>query len=385
MTDVSTLVVARSKVTIRTNIYTDLAAEEVPIEGLQEESLLRALPEVFSGLVYALEADRVNLTYAGFPSGWVQLTSAPAWGELAAEDFYEIIRDPAIPTLGKMRVTAATGAGSTTIQTGQLIVRYGAGSGQILFTNTEGFTPNPGGAAVEVAMTAQQAGAAGNIGNSATLALVTSYPGLSVTNPAITGTQTWITRRGRDAETLPKLKARCDQQWSNLSFDVSSERFARIIRDAFEASGETSPITRIYVDDTNPDGPGSVWVYMARDSGPATADDVALVNAYVTPRYKAGSGPFASKAAVVLTITISGTIKGPANETTALTQASAALSALAPKYAIGGAKAYAEQVRNALFDGVTGALNVTLDLPDETTIDAGSIVEFSIGTLTVMP
>jgi hypothetical protein len=182
---------------------------------------------------------------------------------------------------------------------------------------------------------------------------------------------------------MVSLKARCDARWADLSFDVSSERFARIIRDAFEAAGETNPITRIYVDDTNPDGPGSVWVYMARDSTPATAADVVLVDAYVTPRYKAGSGPFASKAAAVLTITIDGTIQGPTNEAAALVQASAALSALAPTYAIGGDVVTYSQVHNALYDGVTGATQVTLSLDQETAITPGSIVEFSIGTLSV--
>ncbi|RTL09258.1 MAG: hypothetical protein EKK62_03195 [Acidimicrobiia bacterium] len=385
MTDFSDLVVARSQVVIRTNIYTDLAAEEVTIEGLQEESLLRALPEVFSRLVFALEADRVNLTYAGFPSGWVQLTSAPAWGELGAEDFFQVIRDPALPTLGKMRITASTGASSSTIQPGDLVVRYGAGSAQKLYVNTEGFAPVPG-SYVDVAMTAQEAGAAGNIGNGATLYLVTAYPGLSVTNPAITGTQSWITRRGKDAETLVSLKQRCDEKWADLSLEVSSQRFARIIRDAFEAAGETNPITRIYVDDTNPDGPGSVWVYMAREGSTATAEDVALVDAYVVPRWRTGGGPFKSYAASTLTITVSGTIKGPANSDSALEQASAALQALAPTYAIGEAVVYLEQIRTALMTGVSGAVNVVLSAPiADTSIPAGSIVAFSIGSITVEP
>ena len=383
MTDLADLVVARSQVTIRTTIYTSLAANGVTVEGLQPSSLLRALPEVFSQIEADAEPIRVNLAWAGFPSGWVNL-STPGWGELCASDFYQITRDPALETLGKFRITATSTASSATIGTGKLTVRYGAGSSQKLYTNTEAFAPVPG-SYVEVAMTAQIAGAAGNIGNNATLYLVTAYPGLSATNPALTGTQTWITRRGKDAESMVSLKARCDERWADLSFDVSSERFARIIRDAFEAADETNPITRIYVDDTNPDGPGSVWVYMARDSAPATLADLALVDAYVTPRYKAGSGPFASKAAVVLTITINGVIEGPTSEATALTQASAALDALAPAYAIGGDVVTYSQVHNALYDGVSGAAQVTLTLAQETIITPGSIVAFVIGTLTVTP
>ncbi len=384
MTDFSELVIARSQVTIRTEIYTSLADEGVTIQGLQPTSLLKALPEIFAQIEADAEQSRVDMTYAAFPSGAVQLTTRPGWMHLHATDFFQITPDPALETLGQMRITATSAAASSTIQTGQLVIRYGSGASQRLYTNTEGFTPIPG-SYVDVAMTAQVAGAAGNIGNNATLYLVTAYPGLSATNPPVTGTQTWITRRGRDAEALVSIKQRCDERWADLSFEVSSQRFARIIRDAFEASGETNPIVRIYVDDTNPDGPGSVWVYMARDGTTATADDVTLVDAYVTPRWRTGGGPFKSYAASTLTITLDGTIKGPSNSATALTQASAALSALAPTYAIGGDKVYREQVESALFTGVTGAKNVILTIDEETDIPAGSIVEFAIGTITVTP
>jgi hypothetical protein len=160
----------------------------------------------------------------------------------------------------------------------------------------------------------------------------------------------------------------------------------RIIRDAFEAAGQTNPITRIYVDDTNPDGPGSVWVYMARDLLPATAEDIDLVDAYVVPKWRAGGGPFASKAAAVTTITVDGLIKGPTNASVALTQASAALTALAPTYAIGGDTVYVHQIEKALGNGVTGAQNVVATSPaTDQAITPGSIVEFVIGTLAVIP
>lgn len=378
-----TLVIARSQIVIRTEIYTSLADDGVTIEGLQEDALLRALPEVFADLEAQGEAARVSLTYAAFPSGAVQLTTQPGWMVLHASDFFQITRDPSLSTLGQMRVTATAGASGSTIATGDLVVRYGAGSAQILYTNTEGFTPIPG-SFVDVAMSAQVAGTTGNIGNNATLALVTAYPGLSVTNPPVSGTQTWITRRGRDEEALVSLKDRCDARWADLSDDAPSERFMKMIRKAFEAIEETNPITRIHVDDSNPDGPGSVWVYMARDSAPATADDVILVDEYVTPRWAAGHGPFASFAATVLTITVSGSIKGPLSSSTALTQASAALAALAPTYSIGGDTVFVHQIERALGNGVTGAKNVVIDGID-TPIPPGTIVEFAIGTIAVTP
>ena len=100
MTTFSDLVVARSQVTIRTGIYTSLAADGVTVEGLQPESLLRALPEAFAQIEADAETARVQLTYAAFPSGAVQLTTAPQWMHLHAEDFYQITPDPAIETIG---------------------------------------------------------------------------------------------------------------------------------------------------------------------------------------------------------------------------------------------------------------------------------------------
>jgi hypothetical protein len=66
-------------------------------------------------------------------------------------------------------------------------------------------------------------------------------------------------------------------------------------------------------------------------------------------------------------------------------QASAALLALEPTYPLGGTVVYAESIRSALYTAVTGAVNVTLTLAEETAISPGSIVAFVIGDLEVVP
>jgi len=385
MTAVSDLVVARSQVTIRTEIYASLAADGVTVQGLDESHILRALPEWFSGFVStSIEPDRVRLTQAGFLSEAVKLTDRPGWMYLLSQDFFSITPDPAVATQGVFIVTAAVTAGASTIPTGAFIVRYGAGSAQRLFTNSEGFTPVPG-SFVDVPMIAQEAGSGGNIPTNTTLSLVTAYPGLTVTNPGVGSTNTWITLRGRDAETLVSIKSRCEGQWAALSYDVPSERWARIIREAFEAAGQTNPITRIFVDDTNPYGPGSVAVYMAREAGPATTEDVALVDAYVEPRYRVGGGPFKSLAAGVYVLFVDGTIKGPSDSGAALAQAAVVLDNLEVTFAITGTKVYKQPIETALFQGVTGAINVILTIPEETTIPQGSLVDFQVGSLAVIP
>ena len=311
---------------------------------------------------------------------------------LLAEDFYQITADPAVATVGKFRIAATAAASGSTVQIGGLVVRYGSGATQVLYSNTEPFTPVLG-STVDVTVAAQVAGAAGNIGNNATLALVTAYPGLSVTNPVIGSTGTWITTRGQNVEALPKLAQRCYERWADLAEGTSAERFARLVRLAFTSAGLTNPITRIYVDDSNPLGPGSVELHLATDAGPASGDEVTRVQNYIhhptdstLRRWSTGQGTLQASAAGTLAIPVTGTIKGPADSASALVQASAVLAALAPTYAIGGAVVYLEQIRAALLYGVTGAVNVTLTLPaGDTTITAGAIVSFTPVTLSVVP
>jgi hypothetical protein len=253
----------------------------------------------------------------------------------------------------------------------------------VLFDTTAPFAPVPG-SAVLVRVRAQIAGTSGNLGNNAALSLVTSYPGLTVTNPPIAGTTSWITTRGRAAESQKAYAARMRARWADLAPQTSAERATALVRAACVAAG-VAVIERVWPDDSNPLGPGSWAVYLARDTGPASAEDVALVDAYVGARWASGAGRFKAYPAGVVSIAVSGTIKGPSNETTALTQASAALSALAESYDFQRPTvAYLEQRRSALMAGVTGAVNVVLVGQDEP-IPPGSIVAFSIGALSVVP
>jgi hypothetical protein len=384
-TDLSTLVVARSQVTIRTGIFADLDSYQVDIEGQSTTHILRAIPEIVSRIEADGETAKVSLAKGAFLSTASTLTTAPGWMYLLAEDYYDLTADPAVATLGKFRFAATSAAAASTIGVGGMVVRYGVGTAQRLYSNTEPFTPVPG-STVDVPMTAQVAGAAGNIGNNATLYLVTAYPGISATNPPIAGSSSWITTRGRDVEALPVLADRCRARWADLAEGTAAEKFARLVRLAFTSQGLTNPITRIYVDDTNPLGPGSVRIFLATDSGPASVGDVAIVQAYIEERWAVGQGAFVAAAASTLSIAVTGTIKGPTDSASALVQASAALLALEPTYAIGGATVYLEKIRTTLMNGVTGAADVVLTAPaGNTTITAGAIVTFTPVALSVVP
>ena len=378
-TTLAQLMIARSQVVIRTGVYAEWGVDGVSVEGLQDTSILRAAGEIVSALEASAEEARVMVAKGGSISGATSLAD-PLWANLLGEDFFELVRDPATRTAGKFRVAASATAASTTIGTGKLVLRSPAG---VLFENIEAFAPVPG-SAVLVKVRAQVAGTSGNIGNNTTLALVTAYPGLTVTNPPLAGLTSWITTRGTNAESQSAYGARMRARWADLGPQTTQERFASLVRAAYTSQGLAPVVTRVWPDDSNPLGPGSVAVYLATDTAPADPADVALVQAYLAPRWASGAGRLQCYTATIYAIPVVGTIKGPTVATVASQQAAAALATLQASYPIGGATAYLEARRSALLVGVTGAVNVTLSGQDEA-IPPGRIVEFSPITLEIVP
>lgn len=400
-TDFAILVVPRTQTLIASRFYDEAAAAGVEIEGLSTTHILRASAEFVSRIEAESEQTRVAYARGGFISEAALMPEAPGWARLVALDYYQITYDPATNTRGKFRLTGNASVSETTIAVGNLIVRYGPSTSQIVYTNAEPFTPIRN-SYVDVPMVASSAGAASNIGNNATLTLVTAYPGLTATNPPLVGTGTWITTRGRNAEALTSLRDRCYARWADLSEGTSSERFARLVRQAFSAASQANPITKLWVDDTNPYGPGSVGLYLATDSGAATAEQVAIVQCFIDSkhataaqlalvsatfplgiRWSTGQGKFKANAAGVQSIPIVAQIHKPADTGAAETQASAGLATLAVSYPIGGSVVYREQIRTAIMNA-TLAQNVVLSAPTtDTQITAGSIVQFTPQTFTL--
>jgi hypothetical protein len=48
--------------------------------------------------------------------------------------------------------------------------------------------------------------------------------------------------------------------------------------------GNLTQITRVFVDSTNPDGPGTIRIYLAGDSGEITGDTLTVADAYLQSR-----------------------------------------------------------------------------------------------------
>lgn len=173
------------------NVNTDLALTQIEADAISDSQLVIAA--------------YVTGCYLDYATGEA-LT-------LFAKSQYQLDRMPSTPTIGKFRLTSATGAPTQTITAGQLTAGALGPQGQ-LYTNTQGGTLSSGGT-LDLTFQALIPGTAGNIPVNSPLALRTVLPGVTVSNPAY-ASGTWITSPGLDEESDAKLKQRCRDRWSTL-------------------------------------------------------------------------------------------------------------------------------------------------------------------------
>jgi phage-related baseplate assembly protein len=104
--------------------------------------------------------------------------------------------------------------------------------------------------------------------------MVTTYAGVTCAN-IDAGGGTSLTTVAIDEETDAELAQRCRARWSTLSYAAP-----RLAYDFFARTAD-GDVSRVLVDDDNPAGPGTVYVYIAREDGVATSGDVTTVQAYI--------------------------------------------------------------------------------------------------------
>ena len=128
-----------------------------------------------------------------------------------------------------------------------------------------------------IQVTARNAGTTGNVTPGAITKLIAGPAGLSV-DLGGTQTQTSVARNAEgDAEYIARGIARWGREgagWTTPAWDYFIPLYGNN-----GATGGSLNVTRWYVDETNPDGPGTVHVYLGNSTGPATAPEVAAVDA----------------------------------------------------------------------------------------------------------
>jgi phage-related baseplate assembly protein len=232
----------------------------------QSGSVPRTILEVFA-YVYA-EASTV---ISGIASGGLNPTAQGEWLKLLARSHYDNEPRAAVTTQGTMVLACTALGGPYTITAGQLVVADTA-TGRTFRNQAAGGSLSSGGT-LSLTFEAEVAGAASDIETGATLELKTPLAGVSVTNPVVGITDSWITRNGADEETDAQLRERNRTKWATLGIGPGMAY-------AHNALSAHASVKRVAVIDSNPRGPGTVDVVIAGDAGVLSGTVVTAVTEY---------------------------------------------------------------------------------------------------------
>ena len=222
-----------------------------------------------------------------------------AWQDVWGYDRFQLTRDPSVKLTGVM-VAKDNGAGPHTGLTPGSIIVADATDSTLIYVNTTTVTI-PANGSVDVPMEAADRGAKYNIPNNSTLRLVSDIPTVTVTNPAQSGSDSWITTAGADEESLKAFHQRCWLRWRELSVETPKGFYASKIRNAIPT------ITKVHVNDDNPYGPNTAQVVCATGAGPASGTDLTLANSLLATMRAVGRGRTDAVAATAITLPVQGT------------------------------------------------------------------------------
>jgi len=252
----------------------------------QEGSPERTIVVIVAWIFVQLRAFVAALSYVGFNSG--------ATGDILTEfsdSHYDNQRVLASAAQVRCVLTGAAIGPPHTFSAGELI----GTDGTLTFRCLEGGTI---GASTTLAVTfaCERLGTVGNVADNTITTLSSPLAGVTINNPD-PGTGTSIVVLGTDEEMDAALQARNSAKWATLST-------VEAIADRFEAIARTAVTNcRVAVDDANPDGPGTLTVYLAADDGVATGGEVTLVDAAIDAAHFGGTHTTVAAAADVLAVT----------------------------------------------------------------------------------
>lgn len=351
-------------------LLSDLAAAGVDAAGFSPFSVTAALPAlVAKALAYhqVLRADVLRLSFLEL----LVKAGADEWIDKVVKAWFGIDRIAATKARGLFKVTAAGGLGTVTCGARSQIAEAGA----VQFDNLAEFTIS-GGQSLYREFECRTAGALGNVLPGAVTGFKVGKAGLTVANE--TG---WLVQPGRDKERNADYAARGRARFATLAPGGARAAYLYWVPKAFEAAALPTSVTKIGVDDTNPNGPGSTDLYLANAAGGATPTEIATVNAFLQERRGLGTGPLRVLAAPEVTIPISGTLYS--TSASAVADAIAKLEALRADLELGGGpkhKLYLDAIRGAVLgpDGVPGVYKFDVGSPTgDTNLSAFEVVSFT--------
>jgi uncharacterized phage protein gp47/JayE len=211
---------------------------------------------------------------------------------------YRNNRIPSVATEGKIKLTCSAAAGPYTITAGELVVAD-AEEG-LEFRALTGGTLKPGNT-LEIVVRSEKPGTSGNVANGTITKLVSpALAGVTVNNPALPSTSSWITVLGADAESDASLRERNRSKWGTGAIEDSVGVLIYRVRTA------SPSIARLAVDDSNAAGPGAVAIYAAGIAGTCTGDAATAAQAALNAR--SFGDPYTVTPATAQPVAVTGTV-----------------------------------------------------------------------------
>ncbi|MGB1223779.1 MAG: baseplate J/gp47 family protein [Mycobacterium sp.] len=329
-------------------------------------------------IVASVLAELTKITAEISKQGFNETASSESLTELSRQHF-DNTKAVATSTIGDATLTAGAGVGPYVLAIGDVTIEHESNGKR--YQNVTGGTLSAS-STLELSWQAEAPGADYNLGNDTITKLVTSLAGVTVNNPADPTSGTWITTTGTDAEADATLRTRNAVKWPTLSYAMPGRGYESMVMEA------DSTITRVFVDDANPGGPGTVYVYVATASGAVGAGVLATLQAYVDAR-KPSTATVSVLSASVLSQGVTASIyhDGTVATATLQTNIEAAIAAYWNGLPIGGIQrqgsgwAFREALNGAIL-GVAGVVDIGTTVPtDDISLTSEQIVSLSAATL----
>ena len=269
-------------------------------------------------------------------------TVASSWTDIVLE-VYQSPRIPAsyaewsVPLVGTAPYTVDN-TSAMTLQAADGTIFQAAQASPLMASSVNAYKISP-------TFRARDPGTSGNVIAGTIVRIMQAPAGISI-DPS--GTQVLGTV-ARNAETDVDALTRAQGRWGTLSGVLTASGWRYVILTGVPT------LTRCFVDDANPGGPGSVALALADPAGAASAAEVAAAQAIASSLAIAGMGPVVVTAAAQLTVALSATLKTDGTNPLAAAQGASALAQLGP--ALAGDWLYLDAIIAALM-AIPGVVNI---------------------------
>lgn len=261
---------------------TELADLGFNAKSWQEGAWQLVLLHLFTDTYANLSNNIATLANAGFNS----TADGDALTEFS-DSHYDNQRTLATRAVHSLEVTNSAATGPYSPTAGAFIARDTVTG--LLYRNISNFSIDVG-ATETIQVRCDTPGTQGNVAIGTITDLVTTFAGITVTNPDV-GDGTSLVTAAVDAEGDAALRARNRSKWGSLTWATPAAGY-----EYFARQGSANAV-RVKVDDGNPRGPGTVDVYIATGSGVATSTDVSDVQSKLDERHSGTPDPLAKAAA----------------------------------------------------------------------------------------